>query len=77
CLPALERAFPDRRFYVETQLGQELFFGVVNPDESAYDLTVFIVFPCAFPKAAYSNIVFVSKCIKIRARTALFSHTTP
>jgi len=47
CLPALEKAFPDRRFYVETQLGQELFFGKVNPDESVYDLAVFIVFPCA------------------------------
>lgn len=47
CLPALERAFPNREFFVETQLGQELFFGVVNPNEKAYDLTVFIMFPCA------------------------------
>lgn len=47
CLPALKRAFSDREFFVETQLGQELFFGAVNPDENAYDLTVFIMFPCA------------------------------
>ena len=47
CLPALKRAFPGREFSVETQLGQELFFGAVNPDENAYDLSVFILFPCA------------------------------
>ena len=47
CVPMLKRAFPGRRFYVETQLGQEYFFGEVDPDENHYDLCVFIAFPCA------------------------------
>ncbi len=47
CLPALKQAFPGREFSIETQLGQELYFGDVNPDEKAYDLSVFIIFPCA------------------------------
>lgn len=47
CVPMLKRSFPGRRFYVETQLGQEYFFGEVDPDENHYDLCVFIAFPCA------------------------------
>ena len=47
CLPALERAFPDRDFYFETQLGQEEFFGDADRNEAHYDLSVFLNFPCA------------------------------
>lgn len=47
CLPALEHEFPNVKFYVETQLGQDEIFGKVDPDEDAYDLAVFIGFPCS------------------------------
>lgn len=48
CLPRLKMEFRDRDFVVETQLGQEIYFGSTNPgDESDFDLSVFIMFPCA------------------------------
>ena len=47
CLPALEHAFPEVTFYVETQLGQDEIFGKVDPNEKHYDLAIFIGFPCS------------------------------
>lgn len=47
CLPWLKCNFPNRRFYFETQLGQEYLFEAVNPCERLYDLSVFISFLCA------------------------------
>lgn len=49
CLPRLEMEFPKREFSIELQPGQEVISDcvVINPDENDYDLSVFIMFPCA------------------------------
>lgn len=47
CLPALKHEFPNVKFFVETQLGQDEIFGKIDQDESDFDLSIFIMFPCA------------------------------